>query len=215
MISAGIIFKEDNIDQFNFTIDGSKLFIKFNGLGTGEKSDIECNCRDKADEIEIKACQISFSNETSFLGNYSIRHIYKLNKTKKYELLKYLIDMAPKDFHIESFQFYISHLSIEFSHSAEICKKPDSRNPNTTTIKIPYDKEDIIYPCGSINTTQSVNLYIQKFMSEQTGFLVIAVIFSLFLVMAIYITIDALKSRPKKQTKPKIIISGPQELPYT
>ncbi|KII65414.1 hypothetical protein RF11_10701 [Thelohanellus kitauei] len=133
--------------------------MKFVTYSGDKYTDIECNSHQTETEIEISGCNLSLSNqlqEQIYTNNYSIGHTYKLNKTTKYEFLHYLIDFKDENQHNDSFQTYIRILSILFPNSTRICEMPSPKTPNYTILNILYERNYLIYPCGIIDTRETV-----------------------------------------------------------
>ncbi|KII68167.1 hypothetical protein RF11_07945 [Thelohanellus kitauei] len=160
-------------------------------------SDIECDSLERETGIEITGCKVSFSNKSSLLRTYSIGHVYKFSKTKRYEFVEYLIDLARVNEINETFQLYISNLSIQFQTSDENCELISPKFPNVTTVQFPYDRNELIYPCGVVDTTRSVKYCnYQKFVMKNQGYFVLMAVLFLFMVVTIYILSDVIKNRP-------------------
>ncbi|KII72439.1 hypothetical protein RF11_14511 [Thelohanellus kitauei] len=69
------------------------------------------------------------------------------------------------------FEITITQLLIQFENSIDICDYPLKYNPNYIIISANYNSFDLIYPCGSVNLTNTYqSITINSTKSADTAF---------------------------------------------
>ncbi|KII65734.1 hypothetical protein RF11_00255 [Thelohanellus kitauei] len=118
-------------------------------LGKSNSSElgyIKCNYNETTTEIEINECNVYFVKQSE-TRNFSIGHLYKLNKGINCQFTKYLINLTPNNSQVDTFKVTVHNLSIKFQDVNRTCEKPNPRNTNFTDISIQYNSDELIYPC--------------------------------------------------------------------